>query len=231
MIAVFLGESGKRESRKQRWSAPSSLLLSCFPDSSSLPVRKTARVLALAGFCSSAFVSSALAAINAAPTTPAPAEIKDIVGPVDVWPYPMWMMVTAAGIALVVLGLLTWLLVRWLRRRSEPPPLPRDVALRELERLRPQVQTADPYAFSFPVSDVLRTYIGAQYSLHAREQTSPEFLASISTSPKFSDADRSLLAEFLEHCDMIKFARIDATAEDSARLLESAIAFVQGGGA
>ena len=165
-----------------------------------------------------------------APGTPEPVEIKDIAPPVDVFPYPLWMVLAAAGIALAVLSLIAWLLVSWLRSRpAPPPPTPRAVALRELEKLRGQVQTSEPYAFSFPVSDVLRTYIGAQYRLHAREQTSPEFLATISNSPKFTDADRSLLAGFLEHCDMIKFARIDATADDSAKLLESAVAFVQGG--
>ncbi len=167
---------------------------------------------------------------SSAPDAPLPVEIKDIAPPVDVFPYPLWMVLTAAGLALVVLGVATWLLVRWLKRRpAPPPPTPRARALSELEKLRPQVTALEPYAFSFPVSDVLRTYIGAQFRLHAREQTSPEFLAAISHSPKFSDADRSLLAGFLEHCDMIKFARIDATADDRAKLLESAIAFVQGG--
>ena len=103
------------------------------------------------------------------------------------------------------------------------------MALTELEKLRGQVQTAEPYAFTFAVSDVLRTFIGAQFGLHAREQTSPEFLAEISQAGRFSDADRSLIAEFLVHADMIKFARIHATAEDSAKLLESAIIFVRGG--
>lgn len=166
-----------------------------------------------------------------APTAaPAPVEIKDIAPPVDLFPYPLWMVLTAAGLALLVLGLLVWLLVRWLKNRPAPlPPTPRTVALAELEKLRGQVQTAEPYAFSFAVSDVLRTFIGAQFGLHAREQTSPEFLGVISQGGRFSDADRSLIAEFLVHCDMIKFARIHATAEDSAKLLESAVVFVRGG--
>ena len=167
---------------------------------------------------------------SSAPATPAPVEIKDIVPPVDVFPYPLWMVLTAAGLALVVLGLLSWLLVRWLRGRpAAPPPTPRVVALRELEKLRDQVLVLEPYAFSFAVSDVLRAYIGAQFSLHAREQTSPEFLAEISQAGRFSDADRNLIGEFLVHCDMIKFARIDASAEDSGKLLDSAVLFVRGG--
>jgi hypothetical protein len=76
---------------------------------------------------------------------------------------------------------------------------------------------------------VLRAYVGAAYGLHAPRQTSPEFLASISGYEKFTDADRSLLAGFLERCDLIKFAHVDADATDSERLLESAVGFVQGG--
>ncbi len=191
---------------------------------------RRALVAAAVGEAVSFPYSSTLAAISAAPNTPEPVEIKDIAPPVDVFPYPLWMVLTAAGIALLVLGLLMWLLVRWLRGRpAPPPPTPRVIALRELEKLRGQVQALEPYAFSFAVSDVLRAYIGAQFGLHAREQTSPEFLAEISQAGRFSDADRNLLAEFLVHCDMIKFARIHATSADSAKLLDSAIVFVRGG--
>jgi hypothetical protein len=159
-------------------------------------------------------------------------EIRDIAPPVDVFPYPLWMVLTVAGVVLLILGLAVWLLVRWLQRRpAPPPPSPRALALAELEKLRPQVPVMEPYAFSFAVSDVLRTFIGRQFGLHAREQTSPEFLAEISRAGRFSDSDRSLIAEFLSHCDMIKFARIDASPADSAKLLESAITFARGGAA
>ncbi len=181
-------------------------------------------------------IAPLLAILSNASATPSPAaqppavEIRDIAPPVDVFPYPLWMVAVAACAAAVLLVLIVWLIVRWVRSRpAPPPPTPRAMALRELERLRPQVQSLDPHEFSFPVSDVLRTYIGAEFQLHAPRQTSPEFLAAISGSAKFSDADRTLLAAFLERCDLIKFARIDASSDDSARLLDSAISFVQGG--
>ena len=85
-----------------------------------------------------------------------------------------------------------------------------------------------PYEFSVRVSDVLRSYIGAQYGLRVTRQTSPEFLASIAEASQFSDDDRTLLAQFLERSDLIKFAKIDATEDDSSDLLSKAIAFVQG---
>ena len=167
---------------------------------------------------------------SAAPAAPPPPEIRDIAPPLDVWPYPLWMTLLLAVLALLLLGGLVWQFVRWRKSRpAAPPPTPRELALGSLEQLRAQVAVLEPYAFSFAVSDVLRAYIGGQFGLHAREQTSVEFLSEISRTGRFSDDDRSLLAKFLVQCDMIKFARIDATSADSAQLLDSAVVFVRGG--
>jgi hypothetical protein len=76
----------------------------------------------------------------------------------------------------------------------------------------------------------LRKYVSARYHLRATEQTSPEFLADAAKSPHFTGADKQLLAEFLERCDLIKFAHIDATVEDSKALLAQAVRYVKGDG-
>ena len=166
----------------------------------------------------------------APPAAPEEELIKDIVPPVWVFPYPPWLVVTAGVILLLLIVAAALLIRRWIKSRpAPPPPTPRSIALRDLERLRGEVKPLDPYAFSIAVSEVLRTYVGSAYRLHATQQSSPEFLAAISGSPKFSDSDRKLLAEFLEHCDLIKFARIHADSADSLRLLDSAFAFVRGG--
>ena len=165
----------------------------------------------------------------APPTQPELPPIKDIAPPIDVFPWPTWMVVCAIVIALAVLaGIVTLIVIKMRNRPVPPPPTPREIALRELEALRAQVDKQPPYDFSIAVSGVLRTYIGAQYRLHAREQTSPEFLAAISRSVKFSENEKLLLGRFLERCDLIKFARIAASSEDSGQLLGDAIAFAQG---
>ena len=177
-----------------------------------------------------------LAAINQAPPAPPTQpgqppmpEIRDIAPPVDIFPYPTWMVAIAAIIALAMVAGIVALIVKKMRDKPKPlPPTPSEIALRELETLRPQVERQTPYDFSIAVSDVLRSYIGAQYRLHAREQTSPEFLSAISRSVKFSENEKSLLSGFLERCDLIKFARIDATSVDSGELLGSAVDFVKG---
>ena len=163
--------------------------------------------------------------------TPSPTpDIHDISAPVYVFPYPMWAVYTSAAVALAVIALLAWLIIHWLRSRPAPvPPTPREIAMAALDRACGQIRGMDPYAFSILVSNILRRYVSAQYSLHATEQTSPEFLASIADSSRFEDTDKQLLAKFLDRCDLIKFARIGATAEDSSSLLEQAVLFVKGG--
>ena len=157
-------------------------------------------------------------------------EIKDIAPPVDVFPYPPWVVALACGAALLLVLAATWFFVRWRKNRPAPaPPTPREIALSSLDQARVQIESLAPYDFSILVSDILRGYVAAQYRLHAKEQTSPEFLASISSSPRFTSSEKSLLAVFLDKCDLIKFARIEANAGDSAMLLDEAIRFVKGG--
>jgi len=167
-----------------------------------------------------------------APSTPAQPqlpEIRDIASPVDVFPWPLWMVLVAVAATVLVLGLIVFGIVWYVRRRAAaPPPSPRTIAMRELEQLRGQIATLDPYSFSVKVSDVLRTFVEAQYGLRATHQTSPEFLASLSGSKEFSEKDKDLLTQFLERCDLIKFAHIEASSTDSAILHERAVAFVQG---
>lgn len=159
-------------------------------------------------------------------------DIHDIAAPVYVFPYPMWVVYTAAGITLAVIALFAWLIVHWWRNRPAPvPPTPREVAITALEKARKQIHAIDPYAFSILVSDILRRYISAEYALRATQQTSPEFLESIADYPSFTAKVRQLLAAFLEKCDLIKFAHIGASGDDSSRLLDQAFLFVQGGAA
>jgi len=162
------------------------------------------------------------------PQPSAPPAIRDIRPPLDVFPYPTWMVVTAGAIALLLVALMASFIVRAMRNRPKPaPPTPKEIALKQLKQAAEDVDRKEPYAFSIQVSDILRKYVSAQYRLHATEQTSPEFLADAAKSPHFTGADKRLLADFLEHCDLIKFARIDATQADSRALLEQAVRFVK----
>lgn len=162
--------------------------------------------------------------------SPSPA-IHDIKPPVDVFPYPMWMVVTAGVVVATLMALLAIFIVRAVRNRPNAPPLTaRQIALRRLKDAEADIERIEPYAFSIRVSDILRQYISAQYHLHAPEQTSQEFLEEAARSPHFTGADKELLADFLERCDLIKFAHVEATSDDSRGLLAQAVLYVEGSG-
>jgi uncharacterized protein DUF4381 len=155
-------------------------------------------------------------------------EFHDIAPPVDYSLIPPWLVFVIAFVALSLLGLVGWLFARR-RKPPVPPKLPREIALEELERISPQIEKISPYQFSIRVSDILRKYVTQQYGLPATRQTSIEFLTALAKASPFSTEDKSLLEDFLNRCDLIKFARYEATTSDSELLLQEAIRFVKGG--
>jgi hypothetical protein len=57
------------------------------------------------------------------------------------------------------------------------------------------------------ISDILRHYIEDRFDLMAPERTTEEFLFELSESNSLPQADKDSLAEFLTHCDLVKFAK------------------------
>ena len=155
-------------------------------------------------------------------------ELHDISPPVDYSLVPPWMVFVGSFLVLAIAGLIGWLLWRWLRK-PKPEQTPRARAIELLQRIRQEITALTPYEFSIRVSDILRQYVMQQYQMPVTRQTSVEFLESLTAAAQFSEADKSLLGDFLTRCDLIKFARYDATTADSELLLEEATRFVQGG--
>ncbi len=155
-------------------------------------------------------------------------EFHDIAPPVDYSLLPTWVVFCAAFVVLTLIGLIVWLIAR--RPRKTPPPKSaREQALERLAQIEREIETVGPYQFSIRVSDILRRYVTEQYSLPVTRQTSVEFLAGLTSASPFSEDDKSLLTDFLNRCDLIKFARYEATTDDSRLLLEEATRFVKGG--
>jgi len=175
--------------------------------------------------------------MNSPPNTPllhysigllAAEEFHDIAPPVDYSLIPPWLIFLGVFVSLTIIGLLAWFIARALRRPA-PIQSPRNRALAILERMRPEIEKLDPYRFSIRVSDILRRYVTEQFNLPVTRQTSVEFLAGLRRSSPFSEDEKSLLEDFLNRCDLIKFARYEATSSDSQLLLDEAFRFVQGG--
>ena len=154
-------------------------------------------------------------------------EFHDIAPAVDYSLIPPWLVFVIVFVALSLLGFVVWLFAKR-RKPPLPPKLPREIALEELERIAGEIERMSPYQFSIRVSDILRKYVTQQYGLPATRQTSIEFLTALAKASPFSAEEKSLLEDFLNRCDLIKFARYEATTSDSGLLLEEAIRFVKG---
>jgi hypothetical protein len=155
-------------------------------------------------------------------------EFHDIAPPIDYSLVSPWIIFAAVFAALTLLGLIIWLVTQ-ARRRVFPTKSPRERALEKLDRLQEEIETTQAYPFSIRVSDVLRRYVSEQFNLPVTRQTSVEFLSSLANSSTFSQDEKQLLEDFLNRCDLIKFARYEATVADSRLLLDEAVRFVKGG--
>jgi hypothetical protein len=152
----------------------------------------------------------------------------DIAPPMNYSLLPPWMIFVASLIALTTIGMAIWY-GRKLFRNAKPVPTPRERALAALKEIEKDAERINPYQFSIRVSDILRRYVMEQFDLPMTRQTSVEFLNAIGSVASFGEAEKTLLADFLNRCDLIKFARYEATPSDSRLLLDEARQFVKGG--
>ena len=155
-------------------------------------------------------------------------EFHDIAPPVDYSLIPAWVIFVGCAVLLSLIGLVIWY-ARGFFRKDQPVQSPRDRALDALDTIENAIEKTLPYQFSIRVSDIVRRYVVEQFNLPMTHQTSVEFLNAIALAPKFSEDEKALLADFLNRCDLIKFARHEATTEESRLLLDEARRFVKGG--
>jgi hypothetical protein len=160
----------------------------------------------------------------AAAADPTADDIRDIRGPKFI--LSPWVLAAAAAAALL-LALAVYGGWRWLRRRRRPRRLlPFEVALQRLEEIRPLLRPEQAREFSIAVSDVVRGYLEQAFGIVATHLTTEEFLRDLLESSSALVRHRPLLSEFLQQCDLVKFAGVSLTAETMESLHHSARHFV-----
>jgi hypothetical protein len=161
-------------------------------------------------------------------------EARDITTIEELPPESPWSIWLAA--ALAAAAVLSLLVTIWVMRRRLPqalPLAPDKAALRELERLAGlSLATArDVERYHTLLSDVVRRYLERRCELPASRQTTAEFLKALQRSPHLPADQQSLLRDFLEGCDLGKFAPVTPGPEQcrlaadlARRLIEQAAA-------
>ena len=143
----------------------------------------------------------------------------------------LFVLILAAGLALVgLIALVIWLIVKY-RRRNDPEYIHKDpphiVALRKLDKYRGNAMWVPEKQKDFysGVTDALREYISDRYGVSAMEMTTAEIFEDM----KATDAPKELLDELkslFERADFVKFAKFVASDEDNASTLPLAVRFV-----
>jgi hypothetical protein len=140
---------------------------------------------------------------------------------------PPWLIpaLLAAAVLLLIVGYALW---RRRQRRGRPRVLlPFEAALQRLEEIRTLLDPASARAFSIAVSDIVRQYIEIQFMVTATHRTTEEFLHDLLESSNTAlAAHRILLAEFLNQCDLAKFAGVSLSRQILESLHRSARSFV-----
>jgi hypothetical protein len=153
-------------------------------------------------------------------------DIRDIRGPQSLLPAWLLPALAAGGALLAVGGYGVWRLRS--RRNRGRVPLPFEVALQRLEGARTLMQPPSAREFSIAVSDIVRSYIEQGFDLTATHRTTEEFLRVLTELPDSPLARyRTLLATFLEQCDLVKFGDMSLTVQNMESLHHSACDFVR----
>ncbi len=142
------------------------------------------------------------------------------------------LILLAAGL-LIVLLLLYLVFKRYFRRKERviPPPPPRppaEIAYEELARIRNDNLPAQGKIKEYftRVSDVARRYLENRFNLRAPERTTEEFLAEMATTNLLSLPQQELVGDFLEKCDLVKFAKYGPGQEEIEGVYNSAVRLI-----
>jgi hypothetical protein len=140
--------------------------------------------------------------------------LREIKGPVR-WATPIARRTVPVVALLLVAAAVALGARRWLAgRRTAPVPVAAplsasDAALQALAALRRGIPAEERLVEPFyrDMSAIVRGYAEQRFGLRAPEQTTEEALAEAMRSGRLTAAHQELVRRFLEHCDLVKFAR------------------------
>jgi len=158
-----------------------------------------------------------------------PKELKGIAPPRD---YPeSYLLLCVAGLIIFVAVII--FLVWYFKFRKGADTIliktPYEIATEQLSLLREKglIDKGLIKEFYSEVSDILRWYIEGRFALRAPELTTEEFMNELQNSDALTLEYKNLLKEFLQHCDMVKFAALAPAGTDIVNTITSCERFVE----
>jgi hypothetical protein len=152
-------------------------------------------------------------------------DIRDIKGPFRIFEIN-WLIVAIVLFALIM-GAAVFIIYKK-RRSAAPLRLPHETALEELEAAKAEyARGGDVKEYYAGISDCVRRYIERVFKLKAPEMTTEEFLNSLKESGGLSLNQKELLKDFLNACDLVKFAKYAPARGEIEAVLVTAQKFIE----
>jgi len=153
-------------------------------------------------------------------------DIRDIKPPVAIpgWEWLWWTLTILVAVALVV-----WVWRYWQKRRAQVPIIPPIPAhIRAKQKLQEALSLlSQPKPFCILVSDTIRGYLEERFTFHAPERTTEEFLYELQGTDLLTRDQKESLGEFLQRCDLVKFAKYEPGEPELRDLHDSALRLVE----
>ncbi|HOX57166.1 MAG TPA: hypothetical protein P5205_08475 [Candidatus Paceibacterota bacterium] len=153
--------------------------------------------------------------------------LRDIKPPVEIPSGWAWLWWTLLILAAAAVGFWAWRY--WQRRRARakvvpvvPPHIRAKQELREALALINQ-----PREFCIFVSDTIRWYLEERFDFHAPERTTEEFLYELQGTNLLTPDQKTSLGDFLQRCDLVKFAKYEPGRPELDDLHASAVRLVE----
>jgi hypothetical protein len=153
-------------------------------------------------------------------------ELRAIRPPVEIpndWAWVWWTLGALVVGALVIIALI------WFFRKRVQPPLIQAIPphVRAKQKLAAALSLIhDPRLFCIEVSTIARIYLEERFNFHAPERTTEEFLVELQSTNLLTPDQKQSLGEFLQSCDLVKFARFEPTEAALRELHDSALRLV-----
>ncbi|MBP9900619.1 MAG: hypothetical protein IT579_11930 [Verrucomicrobia subdivision 3 bacterium] len=164
------------------------------------------------------------AATVSAPTAPVLGDIRDIRQPRHFSTPWLWVVIAAGVVSLIAAAYAAW---QWLQHGKYFEMVPSEIALQRLDEARRLMDPDQAREYCFAVSKIIRSYLEDQWHLHAPRLTTEEFLRElVEGSDTIAAPHRALLSDFLQHCDLAKFAGWRYSLPALAEMHGSAVDFV-----
>lgn len=144
------------------------------------------------------------------------ADIRDIVPPVDVNTnfkrLFQWIFI---GVAISILCFFVYRILKKRKKGERIQPIevvkkpPHEKAYELLEILSKEnlLEQGLVREYYYRITNIVRHYIEDQFGLSAPERTTEEFLVEMAYTNKLNNNHKKLIQEFLEKCDMVKYAK------------------------